>query len=464
MRTWARQRSLIHAAVCCTLLLGGAACGDDDEPLEGDDAGSGGGGRGGTGGSRAGSGGVGGRAGAGGNRAGTGGGGTGGTRAGTGGSEDDTDAGVSQSTEGEAADLRVTLNLLLSEHLVVAAKATGAALGGRTDEYAAYGERLTTNGEEIADLVGAAFGDTAKTAFDAQWKAHNGYFVAYTQAVADEDEEAQATAVSNLTDVYVPEFAKLLAGPTKLPEATLKSLTMEHVLTTKAIVDAQAAAQTSKEWGPTYTAIREAFEHMAMLGNPLAIAIAGQKPELFPGPIDTDAVAFRTALNLGLQEHLYLATFATGAALGGRAEEVTAAAAALEANGKGLGTVIGGLYDAAAETRFNELWEAHNDYFFAYTTGVAEDDTDAKAAAVTDLTTKYVPDFAEFLADATKIPETALTGLIASHVTTTKAVVDAQAGTNWTATVEADRTAGHHMTELGDPLAKAIVALKPDKF
>lgn len=51
----------------------------------------------------------------------------------------------------------------------------------------------------------------------------------------------------------------------------------------------------------------------------------------------------------------------------------------------------------------------------------------AIATAVTNSTTKYVPELAELLADAAKIPATALTGLIASHVTTTKAVVDAQA-------------------------------------
>src|SRR5262249_7814451 len=62
-----------------------------------------------------------------------------------------------------AADLRVNLNLLLSEHMDLAAKATGAALGGRGDEFKAYGALLNDNGNDIGDLVGAAFGNAAKT-------------------------------------------------------------------------------------------------------------------------------------------------------------------------------------------------------------------------------------------------------------------------------------------------------------
>ena len=43
-----------------------------------------------------------------------------------------------------AANLRTDLDYLLGEHIILAAKATGAALGGRADQFAAYGLQLDT--------------------------------------------------------------------------------------------------------------------------------------------------------------------------------------------------------------------------------------------------------------------------------------------------------------------------------
>ena len=84
--------------------------------------------------------------------------------------------------------------------------------------------------------------------------------------------------------------------------------------------------------------------------------------------------------------------------------------------------------------------------------------------AVEDLTTVYLPEFAEFLAGATDLPQDALEGLIEEHVLTTKAIVDAQGSGDPAAAAAADREAGMHMRMLGDPLASAIVAKLPDQF
>jgi hypothetical protein len=364
------------------------------------------------------------------------------------------------SIDSKAADLRVSLNLLLSEHLIFAAKATGAALGGRNDEFSAYGALLNSNGNDVGDMVGAAYGDDAKTQFNAIWSAHNGYFVDYTTGVATKDDAKKAQAVKNLTEGYVPDFAKFISDATGLPLNTLSDLTTQHVLTTKAIVDSQGA----QDWPGTYKAIRAGFAHMAMIGDTLAEAIAKKFPDKFPGDAATKAVDFRVALNELLQEHLYLATFATGAALGGRNDEFAAAGGALNDNGTDIGEAIGGLYGAAAKTSFNGLWSEHNGYFVDYTQGVAAKDSNKQAQAVKQLTESYVPDFAKFISDATGLPMKAVSDLTGEHVSTTKAVVDAQAAGDATKTGDADRLAGQHMQMLGDPLAAAIVAKFPAKF
>jgi hypothetical protein len=362
--------------------------------------------------------------------------------------------------ESKAADLRVTVNLLLSEHLILAAKATGAALGGRTDEFSAYGALLNTNGTDIGDFIGSLYGEEAKDSFNEIWSAHNGFFVDYTTGVATGDDEKKAKAVEDLTTIYVPQFAALVSDATGLPLDAVTALTTEHVLTTKEIVDLQA----TENWSDVYDSIRHAFAHMRMLADPLSVAIAGKFPEQFPGDVDAKSVDFRVALNQLLQEHLFLASFATGAALGGRTDEFMAAGTALNTNGTDIGDAIDSLYGEEAKDRFNEIWTAHNGFFVDYTTGVATGDAAKKSKAVSDLTETYVPDFAEFLAGATDLPEDALASLTAEHVMTTADVVDKQKAGDAEAAANADRHAGQHMVMVGDPLAKAIVKKLPSKF
>ncbi len=363
-------------------------------------------------------------------------------------------------TDSPAADLRVSLNLALGEHLILASKATNAALGGRNEEFAAYGELLNTNGTDIGATIGAAYGTEAEDAFNQIWSAHNGFFVDYTTGVATKDQAKMDKAVEDLTTIYVPQFTELIAAATGLPMDAVESLTTDHVLQTKAVVDAQAAG----DWDAAYEAVRAAYAHMQMIGDAIAPAVAEQFPDKFAGDPASKGVDLRVALNQLLQEHLYLASSATGAALGGRNDEFAAAGTVLNTNGTDIGAAIGSLYGDEAMDAFNQIWSAHNGFFVDYTTGVATKDEAMIDKAVEDLTTVYVPQFAEFLAGATDLPVDALTDLTTEHVLTTKAIVDAQGAGDAAAAAAADREAGMHMQMLGDPLATAIVAKLPDMF
>jgi hypothetical protein len=363
-------------------------------------------------------------------------------------------------TDSAAADLRTALDLKLGEHIIFAAKATGAALDGRADEFAAYGGLLNTNGTDLGAMIGSVYGDAAKDEFNRIWSAHNGFFVDYTTGVATGDTAMSDKAVQDLTTIYVPEFSALIAGATGLPEDAVTGLVTDHVLQTKAIVDAQAA----KDFDAAYAAIRAAYAHMQMIGDALATAIVGQNAATIEGDPDNAGVDLRVALNQLLQEHLYLASSATGAALGGRSDEFAAAGGALNTNGTDLGAAIGSLYGDEAKDEFNRIWSAHNGFFVDYTTGVATEDQAVMDKAVQDLTTVYLPEFATFLAGATDLPVDAVTALVQDHILTTKAIVDAQATGDWAAASAADQEAGQHMQMIGDPLAAAIVAKLPDAF
>ena len=363
-------------------------------------------------------------------------------------------------TDSAAANLRTKLDLALGEHLVFAAKATEAALGGRTAEFAAYGDLLNKNGTDIGTMIGSVYGQDAADGFNKIWSAHNGFFVDYTTGVAKKDKAMQDKAVNDLMTQYVPQFADFISTATGLPKDAVTSLTTDHVTMTKALVDDQAKG----DWKAAYADFRMGYAHMQKIGDAIAPAIAAKFPDKIAGAAVTKAVDLRVALNQLLQEHLYLATDATDAALAGRNDEFAAAGDALNTNGTDLGAAIGSLYGTDAQDGFNKIWSAHNGFFVDYTTGVAKKDKAMQDKAVNDLTTVYLPQFATFLAGATDLPNDALTSLIKDHILTTKAVVDAQAKGDWTATAAADRMAGQHMASIGDPLAKAIVAKLPAKF
>ena len=363
-------------------------------------------------------------------------------------------------TKSAAADLRTKLNILLGEHLIIASKATGAALGGRNDEFKAYGDLLAKNGTDIGDMIGAAYGNDAKDQFNKIWSAHNGFFVDYTVGTATNDKAKKDKAVSDLTTVYVPQFAKFISDATGLPVDAVTALTTTHVTTTAAIVDAQAA----KDWPTAYANIRKAYAHMTKIGDPLSEAIAKKLSSKFPGDAANKGVDLRVGLNMLLQEHLYLASDATGAALGGRNDEFKAAGDALNQNGTDIGAAIGSLYGADAAASFNKIWSAHNGFFVDYTVGTASNDKAKKDMAVQNLTTVYVPQFAMFLAGATGLPQDTLAQLTTTHVTTTAGIVDAQGAKDVAGAATKDRAAAQHMENIADPLADAIVKKLPAKF
>ena len=363
-------------------------------------------------------------------------------------------------TDSKAADLRTSLNVLLSEHLTLAVKAVDAALAGRTAEFNGYGTLLNTNGTDLGKDIAAVYGAAAGTSFNGIWSAHNADFVEYTTGLAKNDKTMQTDAVTKLTTVYIPQFSNLIAGATKLPTATVTSLVTDHITTTKAVVDDLAA----KDYTKGATDLRMAYAHMQKIADPLAEAIVTQHPDLFPGDATNKGVDLRVSLDNLLQEHLYLATSATGAALAGNSAEFSAYGTALNNNGTDLGGAIGSLFGDAAGTQFNAIWSAHNADFVEYTTGLAKKDKTMQDDGVNKLQTVYIPQFSKFISDATGLPLDAVTGLVTAHITTTKAVVDAQAAGDAAAAATADRMAAQHMQTIGDPLAKAITAKLPAKF
>ena len=187
------------------------------------------------------------------------------------------DSMTSQDGKWTAADLRANLNALLGEHVLIAAVATSHALGGREAAFNGAAGGLDANSVDLSKVIGAVYGADAEKAFLPLWRKHIGFFVDYTMGMASKDKAKQDKAVADLVG-YSQDFGAFLSSVNpNLPKSAVADLVKSHVVTLKDVVDAQAA----KEWPMVYRNLRTAASHMAMIADPLGIAIAKQFPEKY---------------------------------------------------------------------------------------------------------------------------------------------------------------------------------------
>ena len=360
-----------------------------------------------------------------------------------------------------AADLRIALTNLLGEHTLLAASATNAALDGRTADFEEAAAALDENTLALGAAIGSVYGPEAEEAFVPLWRSHIGFFVDYTNGAATGDEAVKEQAIEDLLG-YRADFIAFLTGANpNLTEEALTEVLTPHVGTLTAVIDAQAA----EDHEAAYEGLREAYGHMQMIAGPLSGAIGEQFPEQFDGNALSPAADLRTALNVLLAEHTYLAGMATNAALEGREAEFEAAAAALDQNTIDLGAAIGSVYGPDAEEAFVPLWRSHIGFFVNYTLGVAGGDEAMKEQAIDDLL-GYRADFIAFLTSANPdLPEEALSEILTPHVGTLTTVIEAQGTADDGSEGYFElREAYGHMQMIADALAESIVQQFPENF
>ena len=105
--------------------------------------------------------------------------------------------------DSRAADLRVRLNVLLGEHVMLIAKQADAAAAARTDEYAGYATLLTTNRDELTAIMASAFGASSGAEFDSLWSEENDHLVDYTIGVVSHNNGKSRAAMSALLGAFV---------------------------------------------------------------------------------------------------------------------------------------------------------------------------------------------------------------------------------------------------------------------
>jgi hypothetical protein len=175
-----------------------------------------------------------------------------------------------------ASELRVSLDRLLGEHLVLAAEAMRAAIGSSPDTAAAR-QALDANADDLSGAIGSVYGDAARSSFAQVWRAHLDAYLAYIDAVAAGD-QARAGAARTSLEAYGRVFGEFLAKVNPhLTADAVAGLISHHTQALLAMVDAYRRGDAQQ----AYAVVGEAYAHMFTVGDALAGAISAQFPKQF---------------------------------------------------------------------------------------------------------------------------------------------------------------------------------------
>jgi hypothetical protein len=339
--------------------------------------------------------------------------------------EETTTTTIAKGPDTTASQLRSRLTGLFQAHVYLAAAV--AASAGRPDEASSAQAALDKNSEALSANITAIFtGDDASVAeqFDELWEG---------------DVSQNAGSIGALFGSALSVPADAVSGPLS------------------------AAVQAIGN-GTNFTALRTGAAQMGTLAATLTAGIAKKHPERVAGDPSSKAAELLTGLNAGLREHVFLASAATGAALGGRTDEFSGAKAALDANSDAITSVIAGIYGAGAGTQFGPLWKKHIDFVVDYTSAVAAKDQAKADKAMGDLLA-YTEEFGAFISEASpKLTKDAVAELVKTHLFTLKDVIDAQGAKNFMKADATERIAADHMAMIATALATTVVGQFPDKF
>jgi len=332
--------------------------------------------------------------------------------------------------DSKAADLRTQLDLLFGEQVMVVAKQSVAATN-HTDEYSGYLTLLASNANSLTSLIRGAFGNNAASQFAQAWSLQNGYLVDYTIGVVTHNAAKSNGAMSGLVNGFTPQFARLIASLAQLSSDSVTHTETDQLTETKAVID----DETALDYARVYVDLRTAYAHSSRICDMLAVGVARQFPDKFPGDPSISAVDARVSLNDLLQEHSYLTTMMSDAGIAGRSGEAATALGTIATVRDEIGPVIGFLLGPDARTGFPQLWGIRDADVFAYAN--ASDST-----ARQRLTDSFVTRFSAL----TQVPAAS----IRDQVTATLAAIDDQRAKTYKTLAGDDRAAAGAMQPIAD--------------
>jgi hypothetical protein len=174
------------------------------------------------------------------------------------------------------ADLRLALDQLLAEHVVLSAETMRAGVTEAPD-FAAGRDALAANSRDLAAAVASVYGSGAGAQFGTVWSQHVDAYVLFVEALGTGDDDARAASLMEL-HAYHDQLSQLLVAVNpELDADAVAGLIRRHV---QGLIS-QAEATAAGDHERSVAATRDAYDGMFVVGGALADAIAAQFPERF---------------------------------------------------------------------------------------------------------------------------------------------------------------------------------------
>lgn len=181
-------------------------------------------------------------------------------------------------TATKAADLRVTLNNLLREHVSSSLDVTRAIVAGADqNELDGALSAQTANAVAVAGAVGSVFGEDAEKKITPMFVDHIEQSNNYARAVQNGDNSAKQKAQAELNE-YLKDISAFFAGAIpSLDEATVNKLLSEH----ESLLNRSAEAYNAGNFKQSYSLEREALTQVSTISDALAKGIVAAQPKKF---------------------------------------------------------------------------------------------------------------------------------------------------------------------------------------
>lgn len=362
-----------------------------------------------------------------------------------------------------AADLRASLDHLLSEHFALAVTAMAKAYDGAKDADAAY-KALDQNALDMQPAIASLYGDAGAKEFERIFRAHNKYTDDLVKATKMGNQAGIKQAQNNING-FVEEFSTFLSTATegKLPKAAAKNALKVHEDLVQKVFDEYVAG----DYTDAYKAYREGFKEMFDVSKALSTAITTQMPEKFENSkADTPAADLRSALNHLASEHFALSALQMQEQYDGRTAASNALVTAEAGNTADFKAAIASIYGNDCANAFEKIWVTnHVNAQSDYVTAVKNNDATARAA-VEKRIDGFTTEFATFLDSATagNLPKAAGQQALTTHEKQVQQVLDQYAAANYGGSYTTNREGFKVMFGVGQALGNAIVTQFNDKF
>jgi hypothetical protein len=174
--------------------------------------------------------------------------------------------------------LRSQLGELLAEHAVLIEDTTRAA-ASNTPDFAAAGDEMNANTQDISAAIGTLFSASAGKQFQGMWASHVDALVSYGAATAAQDRGRQQAAKIRLA-TFETQMSTFLGGATnhKLTDAQYAAALRDHDQMLMQHADAYAAKDYVKAHDIGY----DTYNHMFELARTLADAFGESVAEKLP--------------------------------------------------------------------------------------------------------------------------------------------------------------------------------------